>query len=85
MNTGIIKVFVMCSQAYNLFLFFVLFQEDLSEIVANIKDDGRELETSAGDGEDIPASEINDVIKRLKLDRFVWITSFNMIISLRQQ
>ena len=48
-------------------------QEDLSEIVAKIKDDGRDMETTAGDGEDIPAAEIDDVIKRLKLDRFVLI------------
>ena len=40
-------------------------------MVANIKDDGRGMETSVGDGEDVPASEISDVIKRLQLDRFM--------------
>ncbi|XP_030854891.1 CCAAT/enhancer-binding protein zeta [Strongylocentrotus purpuratus] len=45
--------------------------EELSGLVSGIHDDGGEIETAGlGDGEDIPASEISDVIKKLKLDRF---------------
>nr|APG79786.1 CCAAT/enhancer binding protein zeta [Mesocentrotus nudus] len=45
--------------------------EELSGLVSSIHDDGGEIETAnLGDGEDIPTSEISDVIKKLKLDRF---------------
>ncbi|XP_063959012.1 CCAAT/enhancer-binding protein zeta-like isoform X2 [Lytechinus pictus] len=45
--------------------------EELSGLMSSIHDDGGEMETAdIGDGEDIPASEINDVIRKLKLDRF---------------
>lgn len=45
-------------------------QEELSGLVSGIHDDGGEIETKGlGDGEDIPTSEISDVIKKLKLDR----------------
>ncbi|XP_071512125.1 CCAAT/enhancer-binding protein zeta-like [Diadema antillarum] len=45
--------------------------EDLLQLMNSIQDDGGEMETSHQvEGEDVPASEINDIIKKLKLDRY---------------